>query len=222
MTLASCTVGQNTFWESWFLYWCDFTSQEGELTTSWVDKIRIDHFLVPMQCTGNSGCFSLGRANSHSMALPRFSPLCAVFSCFHTTVCEAYSFTVNGCRIFNVRTNLGACRTHEWRSGTNKSAQMLTRKRQKNRSSPYPARGSNAGIFPWWSLCTLYLPHASWNYRRRLGSLLCAYSMCDVNCSSAITSHCLLIVQGLRIWITTHSDLFNCALSHGDNGNCAN
>ena len=25
---------------------------------------------------------------------------------------------------------------------------------------------------PWWSVCTLYLSHASWSYRRRLGSLL--------------------------------------------------
>ena len=25
---------------------------------------------------------------------------------------------------------------------------------------------------PWWSLCTLYLSHARWSYRRRLGSLL--------------------------------------------------
>ena len=25
---------------------------------------------------------------------------------------------------------------------------------------------------PWWSLCTLYLLHARWSYRRRLGSLL--------------------------------------------------
>ena len=47
---------------------------------------------------------------------------------------------------------------------------------------------------PWWSFCTLYLSHARWSYRRRLGSLLfCACSMCDINCSNAITSHCLLI-----------------------------
>ena len=30
--------------------------------------------------------------------------------------------------------------------------------------------GSNCA--PWWSLCILYLSHARWSYRRRLGSLL--------------------------------------------------
>ena len=35
--------------------------------------------------------------------------------------------------------------------------------------------------------------HTRWSCHRRLGSLMqCASSMCDVNCSSAITSHCLL------------------------------
>ena len=47
---------------------------------------------------------------------------------------------------------------------------------------------------PWWSLCTLYLSHARWSYRRRLGSLLRACVQC-VNCSSAITSHCLLALK---------------------------
>ena len=48
---------------------------------------------------------------------------------------------------------------------------------------------------PCWSLCTLYLSKARWSYRRRLGSLLlCACSMSDVNCSSAIASHCVLAV----------------------------
>ena len=43
---------------------------------------------------------------------------------------------------------------------------------------------------PWWSWCTLYLSHVRRSYRRRLGSLLlCACWMCDVNCSSAVTSH---------------------------------
>ena len=47
---------------------------------------------------------------------------------------------------------------------------------------------------PWWSLCTLYVSHARWSYHRWLRSLLlCACSMCHVNCSSAVTSHCLLI-----------------------------
>ena len=62
------------------------------------------------------------------MALPSFtpSPLCAVFACIHTTGCEAYSFTTDEYGIFNVRTNVGACRTREeggggGSSGTNKS-----------------------------------------------------------------------------------------------------
>ena len=40
-------------------------------------------------------------------------------------------FTTDGYRIFNVRTNRGACRTHEGGSGTNKSAQELTRRDRK-------------------------------------------------------------------------------------------
>ena len=39
--------------------------------------------------------------------------LYAVFSCFHTTGYEAYSCTTDGYRNFNVRTNLGACGTHD-------------------------------------------------------------------------------------------------------------
>ena len=51
-------------------------------------------------------------------------------------------------------------------------------------------------LSPGWSLCTLYLSLAMWSYRRRFGSLwLCACSICDVNCSSVITSYCLLILQ---------------------------
>ena len=37
--------------------------------------------------------------------------------------------------------------------------------------------------------------HMPGGYGRQLVSLLCACSMCDVNCSSSITSHCLLILQ---------------------------
>ena len=51
---------------------------------------------------------------------------------------------------------------------------------------------------PWWSLCTLYSSHAMWSYRRWLGSLLLWLAFnekCDVNCSSGITSHCLLILK---------------------------
>ena len=41
------------------------------------------------------------------------SLVCAVFLCDHTTDCEVYSFTISGCGVFNVCTNLGSCRTHE-------------------------------------------------------------------------------------------------------------
>ena len=45
-------------------------------------------------------------------------------------------------------------------------------------------------------LPTLYQSQARWSYRRRLGSpLLCACSTCEVNCSSTITSHCLLTYE---------------------------
>ena len=48
-------------------------------------QIRLDNFLVPIQCTDNLGCFPPGKASSHSTVLPSFSlSLCAVFSCFHT------------------------------------------------------------------------------------------------------------------------------------------
>ena len=65
-----------------------------------------------------------------------------VYACVRACVCVcvrnvlflAYSFTTDGYGIFNVRTNLGTCRTHEvWSGGgggglnTNKSAQDLTR-----------------------------------------------------------------------------------------------
>ena len=42
---------------------------------------------------------------------------------------------------------------------------------------------------------SVYSSHARWSYRRRLRSPLCAGSMCGVHCSSAITSHCLRILQ---------------------------
>ena len=93
---------------------------------------------------------SPGKASSHSSALVSyFFPLRAVFSCFYTTDFEACSFTTNGYGIFNVHTNLEACRTHEGggggggggASGTNKSANVLTRR--DSCPAPCPARGSN-------------------------------------------------------------------------------
>ena len=67
------------------------------------------------QCTGNSGCFPLGkRAAIVRRYLTFLFTLHAVFSCFHT---EAYSFTTDGYGIFNMRINVGACRTNEGGGG---------------------------------------------------------------------------------------------------------
>ena len=94
---------------------------------------------------GKCGLLFPGKANSHSTALPSLVVfVCAVFAYVHTTGCDAYSFTTDEYGIFNLRTNLGAWRVHEGGSGTNKSAQELTRRDIKeNCVSPHPARESN-------------------------------------------------------------------------------
>ena len=103
----------------------------------------------PMQCVWNSGCFPWGKRAAIVQCYPASAtttlPLCAVFSCFHTTDCEA-SFTTDGYGIFNVHTNLGTCRTHKGGSGTNKSAQVDL-EGQKTVSYPAPPWdwGSNPG-----------------------------------------------------------------------------
>ena len=66
--------------------------------------------------------------------------------CDYTTGCEAYSFTTDGYEIFNVRTNLGACSTHEGGSDTNKSAQELTRGTEKL-SLTLPRQGIEPRVF---------------------------------------------------------------------------
>ena len=79
-----------------------------------------------------------------------FLSLCRVFviPC-HRLYCKDYSFTTYGYGIFNVRTSLGACSTHErrgWRGDRHK--QVCTRvdsEGQKNCASPCPARGLNPG-----------------------------------------------------------------------------
>ena len=86
-----------------------------------------------MQCTRNLDCFAREKASSHSTALPSFIyflvSLRAVFSRFHTTCCAADSFTTDGytgsltCAPIWVR----AVHT-KGGSGTNKSAQELTRR----------------------------------------------------------------------------------------------
>ena len=83
---------------------------------------------------------------NHIPSLGVSPSVCTVFLCEHTTRCEAYSFTADGYGIFNLRTHSGACCTHEGGSGTNKSAQELTRRDRKTVSHPAPgARGSNPG-----------------------------------------------------------------------------
>ena len=115
-----------------------------------VDSIRLDYitFLVPMQCTDNSGCFPRGKRAAIVRRYPDCFPfLCAVFSCFDTTGCEAYSFTTAGYGIFNVRTHLGACHAHSGGSGTNRSAQELTRMdTHKNVSHPAPPGDRTQGL----------------------------------------------------------------------------
>ena len=69
-----------------------------------------------MQCTEEIGLLSPGKASSHSTALPSIFCfllffLCAVFSCFHTTGCDAYSFTIDANRILNMRT-IWVCAVH--------------------------------------------------------------------------------------------------------------
>ena len=73
------------------------------------------------------------------------------------------------------------------------------------------AQSVHGRMSPWWSLCTLYLSHARWSHRKRLGSLLLwACSIRDVNCSSAITSHRLLI-QSLRKADTLENNMWKIA-----------
>ena len=85
-----------------------------------------------MQCTGIIRAAFPGESEQPKYgATQLFILLCAVCSCVHTTGCEAYYFTTHEYGIFNVRTNVGACRSHERGSGTNKSAQELTRRDSK-------------------------------------------------------------------------------------------
>ena len=82
-------------------------------------------------------------------------------------------------------------------------------------STSAPCHQAAVEMSPWWSLCTLYLSHARWSYRRRLRSLLlCARSRYDVSCLSAITSHCLLILQKHSIRPCSVSDYYQVAFHY--------
>ena len=99
--------------------------------------------------TGNSGCFPLGKRAAIVLHNPAFSFLCAVFSLvvFPYHRLWSYSFTTDGHGIFNVRTNLDTCRTHEGGSGTTKSAQELTRRDRKTVPYPIPLQGIEPRFF---------------------------------------------------------------------------
>ena len=79
-----------------------------------------------MQCTYIWAAFP-GESIQHYPAfllLLLFPPVCSVF------IFPTY-FTTDEYRIFNMRTNLSLCHTHEWGSGTNMSAQELTQRYRK-------------------------------------------------------------------------------------------
>ena len=92
------------------------------LITCTLDYITLHNFLVSTQCTGNSGCFPWGKRVAYS-ATQLFVSLHAVFSCFHTTGWEAYSFTIDGYGIFKMRTG---------GSDTNKLCTRVDSKGHKN------------------------------------------------------------------------------------------
>ena len=91
-----------------------------------------------------------------------------------------WSVATAGYGIFNLRTNVGACCTQEGRSGTNKSAQDLTRRDRKIKCpSPWPTRGVKPRVIRlrfWRStteLCPLiqakrgtYISHACQNCKK--------------------------------------------------------
>ena len=88
---------------------------------------------------------SPGKMSSHSAVLPSFFFFtCAVFSCFHTTGCEL------GLLFFILQMDMGSLTCAQmWvraiHTKTNKSAQVLTQRGQKNCSSPCSSWGSNPG-----------------------------------------------------------------------------
>ena len=102
--------------------------------------------LKKIRCCVPMGIFHMGNSLKQSRATqPKLmtSLVYAVFLCDRTAGCVAYSFTTDGYGIFNMRTHLGACRTYESGSGTNKSAQRG--RDRKTAPHPAPARGSNPG-----------------------------------------------------------------------------
>ena len=115
--------------------------------------IRFDHFLLPMQCTGNLDCFWWGKRAAIIRRYPAvfvvcfaFYSLCAMFSWLRTISFETYSFKTDGFGIFTIRKHLGAFRTHEVGEGRGvKHKHVCTRadaEGEKRCRLPCPARGS--------------------------------------------------------------------------------
>ena len=99
--------------------------------------MRLDTCLVPMQCTGNSGCVLLGKASSHSAALISSPPpMCSVFVFPHHRLrsllflrhMDIGSLTCAQICVSAVHTKGGGGGRG---SGTKKSAQELTQRHRK-------------------------------------------------------------------------------------------
>ena len=101
-----------TYFRVSFHYWLRFSSLKDNKSSdqcvrtrerslrSWKSKIIIILFdqvtlynvLAPMQGMGNLGCFPRGKRAAMQRRYPAsVLSMCAVFSCFHTTCCEASS-----------------------------------------------------------------------------------------------------------------------------------
>ena len=125
--------------------------------TAWKRRLHIgvENLFWPNAMYRKLGLLSPAKTSSaHGTVLPSIFLffhcfLCAVFLCFYTSGCEVYSFTTDRFGIFNVRTNLGACRTHKGESGTNKFAQGLTQKDRKTAPHPAPRRYRTQGLRIW-------------------------------------------------------------------------
>ena len=98
-----------------------------------LDEIRLYNCLVPMQCTGNSGCFqSPGKASSHSAALPSdcFPWVKVCVFLYHRLWGPVYSYTTDGSLILFTSAGLEPWHTKggqahtslhkSWLGGTNK------------------------------------------------------------------------------------------------------
>ena len=113
--------------------------------------IRFDHFLLPMQCTGNLDCFWWGKRAAIIRRYPAvfvvcfaFYSLCAMFSWLRTISFETYSFKTDGFGIFNIRKHLGAFRTHEVGEGRGvKHKHVCTRAERKGDGYPAPPGDRN-------------------------------------------------------------------------------